>query len=596
MMWDWERLANKLAELKHSTNSGGEECRYIYNQLLEVNGGDVEATELLVFKKLGSGEAAGYIMGHADEDCGSCLEVFSKRYFCLCYRIAHCTSVVWLFGVAKMLAKSSLYFIDIVTDIKLIVLLHSVGNSSTEEFMYVLVACLLTSEVVKMRQLWTQPDIQGLKKNLKFRLFPILPIVTFVSPAVIHYLELKLEATIHSLLARSQRDHRQERALRNAMKKLNNVRIFKGEMRATENVLEHFPQLCITLTILFDAFGSRVLPLGMDGIKEKLFGLKPSSENSMLINNAQYAFLYFSLFLSFSSIVRGQVNLIVTQLNGQPGFMAKVVLILYVALSLLARPTVIAIFGVFAIPFPWNFIVIGVVLLPQLLASFLLQTKLYKSKGSRFRRALWSLLTTPLFLTWDYVYRQKNFEKPIDDCWWGAKWAFLFDIALAWIGDLLLIPIITFMLFFVTLFSDSSLNEVEFVTILATPALGMTLLIALVLALGFLYMRKLHPWSRVLNAELSKHKTSMWHEATDIILLLCCPFALPILFCIRRNNLSKELKENGTCCQNEKAMQRSKSWPIGLFMFLDTTISSNDKFSSLKTYSRSRRRQSLPFV
>ena len=60
-------------------------------------------------------------------------------------------------------------------------------------------------------------------------------------------------------------------------------------------------------------------------------------------------------------------------------------------------PTVIAIFGVFAIPFPWNFIVIGVVLLPQLLASFLLQTKLYKSKGSRFRRALWSLLTTPLF-------------------------------------------------------------------------------------------------------------------------------------------------------------------------------------------------------
>ena len=423
----YQRLKNELTRLKMSRFPGAERCQAIYNELLEENGGNVERTNFIIFHKIGSCAEVGYLLGHHDRDCGSSLETFIKRHFSFILAIFENAFILICLSFFVMVGKTALYMIDIVKDVKFINLFNSKriekSNSDISGLLDVGLAAaigfLVLSELFKMWQLY---DIsKGAPRTQRVLLVVLSPFQ--VIPLLIHHYDRKLELRQHHLCAIAELNDEQMESLTETQNELTFISRLKGQHRSTENVLEHLVQFIISVAVLV---GDNVI--GID------------------LSNSDFRFSIVSATISMVSMVRGQINLINSQKNGQLGFLATLLLGLYMFLAVFTRALVIFFSisatyqtskyhdtyylseggqrGISYAHLIFTFTTLTVALL-HILISFLIQRRLLNGSRSNLKQALWSFLTTPVTLDWDFLYWQENGEMSIRECWRRSRNSFL---------------------------------------------------------------------------------------------------------------------------------------------------------------------------
>ena len=493
----YQRLKNELTGLKMSRFPGAERCQAIYNELLEENGGNVERTNFVLFQKLRSCQEAGYLLGHHDQDCGSSLETFIKRHFSFILAIFGNTIILICLSFFIMVAKTAFYMIDIVKDVKFINLFNTKRNENENTEMSGLldvglaaaIGFLICSELFKMWQLY---DIsKGASMGQRVLLVVLSPFQ--VIPLLIHHYERKLELRQHHLCAIAEPNDQQMESLTETKNELSIISRIKGEHRSTENVLEHLVQFIISVAVLV--------------------GSIPGWYNQPVLDlsNSDFMFSIVSAVISLVSMVRGQINLINSQKNGQLGFLATLLLGLYMFLAVFTRALVIffAIVATYQITdkisyahLIFLFTTLTVALL-HILFSFLIQRRLLNGSRSNLKQALWSFLTTPVTLDWDSFYWQENEEVSIPECWRRSRNSYLWHNLLTLVGNLVLgIPL------YIWIYLESKESwfgywELSFIFTLTTVIWAIVSQ-AIILGLGFIYFKYKHPWSRILKAELKK--------------------------------------------------------------------------------------------
>ena len=200
-----EALNNKLDHLRHSRGPGKREARMIYQRLLDSTSGNVHATNMYIYNGLGTGSGSEYLLGHRDRDLGSRWEVFSKGRFPFYYRMAERRWVAWPVGFGIMVARSGLYLLDIVKDVRFMLLLVPLLPHSLP-IMTIAAASLVTSELFKMLYLASLPGT-----TVAVRLLRALGGV--VIPMLMHQEEFILNIQFRGLASLPERTREQEQKL-----------------------------------------------------------------------------------------------------------------------------------------------------------------------------------------------------------------------------------------------------------------------------------------------------------------------------------------------------------------------------------------------
>ena len=487
-----------------------------------------------IFNRMGTCDEVSYLLTHWDAGCVSAFDTFVKSKFPSFFSVICSFSfIVWV-GYFVMMGKSTIYILDFAKDVLFIVLLNNKRVPVYAEFVTVLVvmaiALMIASEAFKVYQLFESKRTPKSHWVLRMILSPFQ-----LLPVVAHHLERKLELRQHQLCAISDRTIQQEISLAKTTNELNCNRRMRGEIRSTENVLEHFFQFIISLTVVIGSASDNTL-----------------GQNEILdLSSAEIRFSLFSSVVSLFSMVRGQVGLISAKKNGHLGILAKCVLTLYMAISILVRAGII----LMSISASINFIratyfaelwgktltdvtmvfkdtshllfvlIIYALTIFHLIISNLIQRRFLKGTRNNLQHALWSLLSPPLFLDWDsHHIMQEDDEGHIPECWRRTKNCFLFHNFLALGGNLALgIPMYIFRSQpQIDIYFQHSLEH-EYYKCFGYCGwhLGWFLLAVLaavivsqvvIFSLGILYFRTLHPKERILNQELSRenNNTSCW--------------------------------------------------------------------------------------
>ena len=498
-----ELLKNELTRLKRSRRPEGARSREIYDELLMDNKGHIDKTNEDIFRTFGSSQESGFMLGHQDRDCGSGVDNFIKRHFSFILALLDNHYLVFWVGYFVMIFKTTIYVIDIVKDIKFIAFLNSLrGGKDIDQGLEGLfdvgvaaaIGLLLLSEVVKVVQLYNCTGITPGQKVMTILLSPLQLI-----PFFIHHYERKLELRLRMLCVISEPTNDQEVSLTQTRNELMSLRRLKGEHRSTENVLEHLVQFIISLSVLV-SYNSR----------DEILDLSPSD----------FIFSIVSSSISLLSMVRGQINLISSQKNSQIGLMASFLLALYFIFAILTRSGILfsSIYAIYILQNarerkPENarelpflhliFILITVtIMIIHILLSYLIQRKLLKGTKSNLKQALWSFLSPPLFLDWDSLYRRLDYKMPISECWRRSRNSFLLHNLLTLVGNLALgIPL--YIWGYYALFTSVSPGDEAFTLVILLCTI---LFQAMPLGIGFIYLKKKHPWARILNANLTNFK------------------------------------------------------------------------------------------
>ena len=512
------RLKNKLIRLRLSNRPGASESQEIFKKLLGDHNGEEHKVNLDIFRhSVRTCSEADYLLSHWDRDWGSGLDTFIKSKLTFNFSIVHHHLLfqLWM-GYLIMVAKSTLYILDFAKDVSFIVLYNEKRAETVPLFSEMLVVFLamaigflIASEAFKSILLWDTKRTPKAPWVLRMVLSPLQ-----LLPIWIHHQERKLKSRQRKLCGITEPNNDQEQSLTVTTNGLDRIRSMKGELRSTENVLEHFFQFILSLEVVVgSASGNEIIDL----------------------SQSEMQFSIFSSVVSLLSMIRGQVALISTQKNGQLGILAKCVLFPYMAIAILIRAgiiflSIIATFNfILATYIHWDdiktditttfretshllfILVLVAVLILHIISSFLIQKRLLKGTKSNLKQSLWSFLSPPLFLDWDFLHIQENYEMPIPECWRRTRNSFLCHNLLTFWGNLALgIPFFLFRTEPQIEGLAYCLNWCEWhldwalIAVLSTVILSQLVLIGL----GFLYWRKFHPWSRILNEELAREGSS----------------------------------------------------------------------------------------
>merc|ERR1712012_1111426 len=61
----------------------------------------------------------------------------------------------------------------------------------------------------------------------------------------------------------------------------------------------------------------------------------------------------------------------------------------------------------------------------HIIVSCLLQVWLLRGGISNLKEALWSFISPPLYLDWEYLHRKENYDMPVPECWRRTRKSFL---------------------------------------------------------------------------------------------------------------------------------------------------------------------------
>ena len=380
-----------------------------------------------------------------------------------------------------MIGKTAIYVVDIVKDVKFIHLFNSVIlekdlSDATRLLKVGLISAigfLILSEIFKMLQLYFREGLSRTQKLISVMISPFQLI-----PILIHHYERKLELKKHILCNTSKQAGSREAALIQTRNELNYILRLKGEHRATENVLEHFVQFLLSFAVLAN----------------------------QTLRTSGFLFSLASCIISLLSMVRGQINLISSQKNGQLRLLARFIIAIYLTAAIFTRAGIIlfsigATFGLQQITYNdfahGHVILILCVLVVaslHIISSYLIQKWLLKGTKSNLKEALWSFLSPPLYLDWEYLYRKENYEIPISECWRRTRNSFLFHNLLTFVGNLA---------FGIPVYIEYNILNLDSIIMLSLALILPIISQPILIGLGFLYFKKSHPWARILNAELN---------------------------------------------------------------------------------------------
>lgn len=443
---------------------------------------------------------------------------------------------MWI-GYFIMVAKTTLNVLDFAKDLKFIVLFNEkriesanlYGIRPLSDMLFALLAMaigfLIASEAAKILQLYDSIRTHKTPLVLRMLLSPLQ-----LLPIWIHHQERKLESRQRKLCCILEPTNDQEQSLAETTNELDSIRSLKGELRSTENVLEHLFQFILSLTVVVGSASTSIHDFSPEIID---------------LSQSEIHFAIFSSVVSLFSVIRGQVALMSTQKNGQLGILAKCALIPCMATAILIRVGIIFL----SIIATFNFIrathwyggdihtgltstfretshllliqVLLAILILHILSSYMIQKRLLKGTKSNLKQALWSFLSPPLFLDWDFLHVQEEYVMPIPECWRRTRNCFFFHNLLTLLGNIALgIPffilrtqpqIETYFLKYLKYPAGYPCfawcgwhHDWVMITVLATVTLSHLILVGL----GFLYWRKFHPWARILNEELARDGNS----------------------------------------------------------------------------------------
>ena len=467
-------MNNHIMHLKHSRKeSGKKRSQDIYNKAKEDNDSDDAKADKYLFEYLGSGAASEYIFGHVDRDLGSWWEGLSKKRFSFLYILEEVRRFSLLAWFNEMLYNTSMYMIDIVKDIRFILLILIPLRPESIHLVIISVGTLLVSEGAKMIQLYRMPGKLTWKKMMRVVFCTILPVY-------LHHKEFMANLKLKKFAAMKKREPAEEKEFIKVREKLQVVLLDRAQIRSTENVLEHFPQIIIAISVLT-----------LEGAVKQL----ELTEGNKL-------YLYFSLTWSLCSIVLGQINLISARKNGQLGIKSKIFLAFYLIVAIVPR--------MYAFTALLNgreaylaFSVLALVFLLHTGLSYVIQEKIFLQDHNKFMQALWSFLTPPLFFDWDTLYRQeveKGRKMSIPECWNRSYFVILGHNILTLIGNIALghriIKPLTSHFSFLKFSGSPGIDAIIKLAIMVLSQIAL-------FALSFIYFKQCHPWARILKVELS---------------------------------------------------------------------------------------------
>ena len=116
----------------------------------------------------------------------------------------------------------------------------------------------------------------------------------------------------------------EEESLSQTRNELAHILRLKGEHRSTENVLEHFVQFILSVAVL---------------VANDLHG--PSDTKIVELSTSDIHFSTVSSVVSMLSMVRGQINLIKSQKNGQLGLLATFLIAFYMTVAIFTHAGII---------------------------------------------------------------------------------------------------------------------------------------------------------------------------------------------------------------------------------------------------------------
>ena len=461
---DPQELLNKLDKLMLSLKAKKSkiECRQIYQKILLANGGDTHLANMFLFKNVGTSKGMSYLLGHYDGDLGSKWEIFTKT-FCitkLWYWMTNIKAIGIIIGFLIMLLRSWYYLIDMIKDVRFIQILFQLLPKPIH-LIVTAITSLVTSELFKMVHLLSGPG--ATKCKLAQSIFSPLMII------YANHREFILERQLHKIAfkkCRSEEDERKQTQIRN---ELQENAFVKSELRGVENVLEHFLQVIISLSLL------NLPNWGMTKMDS--------------------FFVQLSACVSALSIVNGQIMVLSTCKKGQLGFKAKILMMPYLAAAGLPRGYLFFACLRCATTYDYAplFVTAGTVILHVIL-SYVIQIKLFHVEEKGLIHALWSVLAPPLFLDWDWLFRKQEYAMSVRQCWMQTKRVFLLHNLVSFMGNMAIAISI------VATKGPMMVTDNTFLLIFIPTTVSPAILIGL----GYIYFTQCHPWARILKVELAK--------------------------------------------------------------------------------------------
>jgi hypothetical protein len=462
--------------------------------------------------------------------------------------------------------KIVLHYADIVKDIVLLVQIwkHMMGNSARtfldgiSEFPVVVFLVIFTSivitELCSILTLIMSSTFEGYGKCKKWCSILLFPLI----PASVHYQEFKLELEHVHMLSKNN-IHLHFKIDRNERK---NMLLLRSNLTSIENVAEHFPLLLVLILIITLRKTATPIVAQMDKLflsnneififlstcwsffsllKGQLFYIKATKNNVVTILGHIILLLYFAIGTSGRLLF---IALFFTPLLGlfdtnYHGVLGNRTVETFMSISNGEITKLHQLFDYMDTNKPIFFdeawerfkvkekglfhfqstllLCICVTITFHLVVGFMIQLKANRHTKERTTnkifQTLYTLLSPPLYLDWEEIYRDGKGSITIKDSWRKSQKFLVCHILMNFIEHIVLcIPL--------TLFKSAiqernmqlsklfpPLNDELYSTFIVNLLLGVSITVLCVLpplqyGLAHLYFVKGHPWSRLLNSKL----------------------------------------------------------------------------------------------
>ena len=317
-------------------------CKTLYEEETILNNGSTEMADMFFFDNLDSNEVTDFFYSHADKGllpkikiwCHKNIPTLIKPWEFLEQILP--LKKVWIFSLGVL--KTSLHYIDLVKDILLLSILWNYITDSEGSILMtpyhdfprvltlVMLSSILLTEACGALVLASSSLFQDMgiaKRCLCLLLTPLMPAFCLFEEMMTKIAEAN---SLEKL--KFQNEHSTNGDTTSIEDQLSKYRVrqrivksLRAELRAGANSLEHVVQLVANILVI----------------------LVSKSKTRTVVNLGEIflskieAFLYLSTAYSFFSLIRGQMNYVVSRKDGFVGILGKIVLVIYFLLSTITR-------------------------------------------------------------------------------------------------------------------------------------------------------------------------------------------------------------------------------------------------------------------
>jgi hypothetical protein len=541
---------------------------HYYSMELTYNQSQPEFVNEHYFNMLGTNNSTAYIYDILDNSLAIKISSLLAK-ICPKFVFSVFTSTYFKITIIHVMffIRIVLYYADLAKDIVLIrqIWKHMIGNSirtflfNISEFpevvIMVMITSIITTELLAIHTLIhsaTYGRFGKFKKHFALLVFPLIP-------SIVMYQQLKLEIKLLFMLSNEKTTKIKALYFKTCQNEIEALVSLKSNLKANENVAEHFPQLVILLLIL--------------ALRKTITPTVAKMDNIFLNDNE--LFIVLSTSWSFFSLLKGLLFYIEATKCNFVTSLGQIILLLYFVIGMSGRllstilfftpllglfdtnyhgvlgsvkpkmylPSVKKKMGLlfdyidnnkpilfadawvkkiitetelFKLPLTLFLFIIAVIIF-HLVTGVSIKLKVNKHSKekttTKILQTLYTLLCPPLFLDWEGIYRDGKGSITFKESWKKSQKLLLFYILIHFIEHIVLcIPLMLFKKIIDKRNEQLSdlfppLNDELYSTLIVNLLFGIGITVAVVLppiqyGLAHLYFVHGHSWSRLLNAKL----------------------------------------------------------------------------------------------